>query len=189
MKNIFVVGTSGSGKSTLGEYLANNLGFRYLELDAIYWLPNWTAREAIELAQLIQAEQGKPGGLVLDGNVLSKGASIKTGDVLVFLDFSRALVVSRVLRRTLRRVLTRQVLWSGNREEAKFLFSLDPQVNPVMWAYTTHYRRRQEYLALIDSLSGVNVHHIKTKRDLKQLKQSLTINRDSSRDLKHFKNT
>ena len=173
MKSIFVVGTSGSGKSTLGQYLATKLGYRYLELDALYWLPNWTPRKASELAQLIREEQAQPGGLVLDGNVLGKGATISPGDTLVFLDFSRALIVSRVLRRTLRRIITRQELWSGNREEAKFLFSRDPELNPVLWAFTTHYRRRGEYLDLISKLDGIEVHHIKTKAQFKALKVAL----------------
>jgi adenylate kinase family enzyme len=171
MKNIFVVGTSGSGKSTLGRYLAQKLSYRYLELDSLYWLPNWTAREASELAQILEVEQSKPGGMVLDGNVLSKGAKIAPGDVLIFLDYSRALVVSRVLRRTVRRLVTREELWSGNREEARFLFSRDPDLNPVLWAYKTHFRRRDEYLTLISSLTEVKVHHIKTRRQLRMLKK------------------
>ena len=172
MENIFVVGTSGSGKSTLGKYLANKLNYRYLELDALFWLPNWTKRDSAELKSLIEAEQSKPGGLVLDGNTLSKGAVISEGDVLIFLDYSRALIVSRVLRRTIKRVLFRTELWSGNREEGKFLFSRDPDVNPVLWAFKTHYRRQAEYLQLIETLEGVRVHHIQTKRDLRKLKAS-----------------
>ena len=173
MKNIFVVGTSGSGKSTLGKYLATTHDYRYLELDAIYWLPNWTPREASELTQLIREEQAKPGGLVLDGNTLNKGATISPGDTLVFLDFSRGLIVSRVLRRTIKRIITRQELWSGNREEAKFLFSRDPELNPVLWAFTTHYRRRGEYLDLISKLEGIEVLHITTKAHLKALKAAI----------------
>jgi adenylate kinase family enzyme len=173
MKNIFVVGTSGSGKSTLGKYLATKFGYRYLELDAIYWLPNWTPREPSELAQLIREEQAKPGGLVLDGNTLNKGATISPGDTLVFLDFSRGLIVSRVLRRTLKRIITRQELWSGSREGAKFLFWRDQELTPVLWGFTTHYRRRGEYLDLIAKLNGIEVHHIKTKAQLKALKAAL----------------
>ncbi len=171
MKNIFVVGTSGSGKSTLGKYLANKLNYRYLELDAIFWLPNWTKRNEDELKTIIAFEQSQPGGLVLDGNTLSKGAAICPGDAFIFLDFSRPLIVSRVLRRTLKRVIFRTKLWSGNKEEGKFLFSRDPEINPVLWAYKTHYRRRSEYLELIQTLDGVIVHHIRSKRDLKELKQ------------------
>jgi adenylate kinase family enzyme len=171
MKNIFVVGTSGSGKSTLGKYLANRLKYRYLELDAIFWLPNWTKRSSDEVKKIIELEQSKPGGLVLDGNTLTKGAVISPADVLIFLDYSRPLIVSRVLRRTIKRVVFRTELWSGNREEGKFLFARDPEINPVLWAYKTHYRRQAEYLELIQSLEAVTVHHIRTKSDLRALKE------------------
>jgi adenylate kinase family enzyme len=172
MKNIFVVGTSGSGKSTLGRFLADKLNYRYLELDSIFWLPNWTKRDPEELKTIILQEQSKPGGLVLDGNTLNKGAIISPGDVLIFLDYSRSLIVWRVLRRTIRRVIFRTELWSGNREEVSFLFSRDPQLNPVLWAWTTHERRRREYLDLIESLNGVTVYHVQTKQALKDLTSS-----------------
>lgn len=171
MKNIFVVGISGSGKSTLGKYLAKKLDYRYLELDAIFWLPNWTKRNAAELKRMIELEQSKAGGLVLDGNTLTKGAIISPGDVLIFLDYSRALIVSRVLRRSIKRVIFRTELWSGNKERAKFLFSRDPEINPVLWAYKTHQRRQAEYLSLIQSLDGVTVHQIRTKNDLRLLRE------------------
>ena len=40
--NINVVGTSGSGKSTLARRLAHRLGLPWIELDRLYWRPNWT---------------------------------------------------------------------------------------------------------------------------------------------------
>ena len=39
--NINVVGTSGSGKSTLARRLAHRLGLPWIELDRLYWRPNW----------------------------------------------------------------------------------------------------------------------------------------------------
>ncbi len=42
--NINVVGTSGSGKSTLARRLAHRLELPWIELDRLYWRPNWQAR-------------------------------------------------------------------------------------------------------------------------------------------------
>ncbi|MBN0386682.1 (d)CMP kinase, partial [Pseudomonas aeruginosa] len=39
--NINVVGTSGSGKSTLARRLAHRLELPWIELDRLYWRPNW----------------------------------------------------------------------------------------------------------------------------------------------------
>ncbi len=38
---INVVGTSGSGKSTLARQLAERLGVPYIEMDRLYWRPEW----------------------------------------------------------------------------------------------------------------------------------------------------
>lgn len=66
---INVVGTSGSGKSTLARQLAEWLGVPYIEMDRLYWRPEWqgTPDDAF-LARLEQtlAEAGE--GWVLDGN-------------------------------------------------------------------------------------------------------------------------
>ena len=41
MKRINVVGTTGSGKSTFSRALANELGYRYIQLDELFWKPHW----------------------------------------------------------------------------------------------------------------------------------------------------
>lgn len=38
---INVVGTSGVGKSTLARRLAQELSLPYIEMDVLYWLPEW----------------------------------------------------------------------------------------------------------------------------------------------------
>jgi adenylate kinase family enzyme len=44
-KRIVVIGTTSSGKSTLAKQLAEKIGGDYIELDALYWEPNWVAAE------------------------------------------------------------------------------------------------------------------------------------------------
>ena len=39
---INVIGTSGSGKSTLAKRIAEKLDIPYIELDELFWKPNWT---------------------------------------------------------------------------------------------------------------------------------------------------
>ena len=41
MEKINVVGTSGSGKSTFSRMLAAKLSYPHLEMDAMFWKPNW----------------------------------------------------------------------------------------------------------------------------------------------------
>ncbi|HKS92649.1 MAG TPA: hypothetical protein VJQ83_12025, partial [Tepidiformaceae bacterium] len=58
-KRIVVVGPSCSGKSTLAEQLGAALDLPYVELDALFWRPNWTEPEDEEFAaQLRDATAG-----------------------------------------------------------------------------------------------------------------------------------
>ncbi len=41
MKRINVVGSSASGKSTFSKQLAMKLGVTYIEMDRLFWLPDW----------------------------------------------------------------------------------------------------------------------------------------------------
>jgi adenylate kinase family enzyme len=82
---------------------------------------------------------------VVDGNYTSRLDGVLDGvDTVVWLDYPRRLVLSRVLRRTLLRVLLRRRLWNGNRERWHNLLTTDPAKNIILWSWTRHplYRRR-----------------------------------------------
>lgn len=144
-RRIAVVGTAGSGKTTLAERLAQRLRISHVELDALHWEANWTPappnlfRERTERALSGEA-------WVTDGNY-SMVREIVWGraDTVVWLDYPLLLVLGRVIWRTLRRSITREELWSGNRESlGSAFFSRD---SIVWYALRTYSRRRREYPA------------------------------------------
>ena len=53
--------------------------------------------------------------------------------------------MSRVLRRSLRRVVTREELWNGNREHWSNLCSCNPEKSIIAWSATRHRVSRQRY--------------------------------------------
>lgn len=65
---------------------------------------------------------------------------------VVWLDYSRPLVMARIVRRTLRRMATGEELWNGNRERWQNLWDPRPHENIVLWTWTRHghYRARYE---------------------------------------------
>lgn len=173
MRQIFVVGTSGSGKSVLAKWISGNLGVNHIERDAVMWLPDWQKRNPDEEKSIILQQMQDPRGFVFDGNFLSLGITPPQESVLIFLDYSRAVVMSRIIRRTLRRAIFREKLWSGNVEDPKNMFSLDPDLNVILWSWTTHAKRRLNYEELIAGLEGVIVRRVRNNRDLKALKAEL----------------
>ncbi len=86
---INVVGTSGSGKSTLARQLAERLDVPYIEMDRLYWRPEWQGTpDGAFLARLEQTLAEAGGGWVLDGNY-SRTQPIKWREVdyILWLDY------------------------------------------------------------------------------------------------------
>lgn len=67
---------------------------------------------------------------------------------MVWLDYGRATVMARVLRRTLRRVLLRQPLWAGNRESLRR--TLFTRGSILRWSWDTFEKNRRACTRLRD---------------------------------------
>ncbi|HSK33598.1 MAG TPA: hypothetical protein VK903_08955 [Propionicimonas sp.] len=150
---IRVVGISGSGKTRLAAEIAERLGLAHLELDAVFWDAGWTFRDVGEGRELIRQFVGDhPQGWVADGNWTSRLDDLmqppEGADLVVWLDHSRWLVTSRVIRRTLRRGVTGEELWHGNRERPASWLSRDPEQNIIRYAWTAYHSTREKYLQM-----------------------------------------
>jgi adenylate kinase family enzyme len=145
VKRVSVVGTSGSGKTTFARDLAARMGVPHVELDALYHRPNWTHVDDDELARQVgEAVAGE--GWVVDGNYSRVRHIVwEAADTIVWLDYPKWLVMSRMMRRTLGRVATQRKLWHGNRERWRNLIDPNPEENIILWAWTTHGRYRCRY--------------------------------------------
>lgn len=117
MPRIIIVGTSGAGKSTLGEQAAQALGVPFLELDALFWLPNWV-QETDEVFRQKVAVAIQPDDWVAGGNYSRARDLIwRRAETLIWLDYPLRLTLWRLLQRTLTRIVTQEDLWhTGNRE-------------------------------------------------------------------------
>ena len=142
---IVVVGTSGSGKTTLAKALAAQLALPYIELDALNWQAGWRdlvrndPDEFVRRVTLAVAADA----WVVDGNYgLAREFVWRRATHLVWLDYDRAVVMYRVIRRSLVRAMLRTELWAGNRE--RWLHMLRPS-HPIRWAWSTWRRRRREF--------------------------------------------
>ena len=146
MARFVVVGTSGSGKSTFARRLAAKLHAAYVELDDLYWDANWTPRPAVEFAAAVRVAT-EADRWVVDGNysVVRDDFWPRATDV-VWLNFSRHVVFARVAGRTLRRSVTRERLWAGNRESLRKAFLSKDSI--LLWSLTTFGRNRVKYARL-----------------------------------------
>lgn len=141
-----VIGTSGAGKSTFAHAFAARLRVPHIELDALHWGPNWTPRTTAEfsssLAQAAAAERW-----VADGNyTVVRDVLWPRATHIVWLNYSRAVVFPRVIRRTLWRAVTREPMWAGNRESLRNAFLSKKSI--LLWSFTTFRKNRVKFSRL-----------------------------------------
>lgn len=147
-----VIGSGGSGKTTLAGTLARRLGVRHVELDGLYWGPGWKgAGDSPEgLARFRhRVEEATAGdGWVADGNYGSVRDMLwPRADTIVWLDYSLGLVLWRLLRRTVRRALTREELWGTNRESFRLSFLSGDSI--LLYTLKTHGTRRRRFAEIL----------------------------------------
>jgi adenylate kinase family enzyme len=148
IKRINVVGTSGSGKSTFCKKLAAIIDAPYVEMDKIYWRPNWTTWTEEEFFGKVEQELNRK-KWVLDGNYTSTTpVKWKNVQMVIWLDYSFLTVMSRSIKRTLWRAISREELWegTGNKESLSKMFSRD---SIVLWAYNTYDNNRVKYAKMM----------------------------------------
>lgn len=135
-QRIVVVGNTACGKSTLAARLAARYDLVHLELDAFAHGPAWQLTSPEHFRAAIEARMGRR-GWVCDGNYLSRTVDWlwPGADTLIWLDLPLWRTIPRLVARSLRRILTRQQLWNGNREgwsaligrHSLIAFALSPQ--------------------------------------------------------------
>ena len=147
MRRVSVVGNSGSGKSTLARELAAAFGVPYVELDGVFHQPGWVPLPEDEFRRVVAAAAAGD-GWVMDGNYSAVRPIVwARADTVVWLDLPRRTVMRQVVWRTLRRAVTRQELWNGNREPLRNFLTWVPEDSVISWAWHNHGKYRDRYAA------------------------------------------
>lgn len=148
-QRVVVLGTTGSGKTTLARAIAPLLGARHVELDALFHEPGWTPAVTGVFRARVSEAIGGADRWVTDGNYshLVPDITWAAADTVIWLDYSFARTFSRLLRRTLRRSLSGEELWNGNRERLRGQFMSRDSL--LLWAVKTHWRHRREWPVML----------------------------------------
>jgi adenylate kinase family enzyme len=170
---IAVIGNSGSGKSTLARALSARLNIPHIELDALNWRPGWrglSLEEPEEWARVV-GEAIAGDAWVTDGNY-SKGALpqiLPRATDVVWLDYSRSIIMARVLRRSVARAISGRELWpgTGNREDFRRWLQKD---HPIRWTWDTYRsgNARRETRFRSPELAHARKHRFRTPGETKR---------------------
>ena len=138
---VIVYGVTGSGKSFLARRLAERTGLPWHSIDdCIGWNPGWVGVPAEEqrarAGELCAGERW-----IIDSMYSSwRDLALSRAELVVALDYPRWLSLSRLLRRTLARCVTRRRICNGNVESVRQMFSGD---SIIRWHFKSFVRKRE----------------------------------------------
>jgi len=116
---INVVGTSGSGKSTLARRIATELALPYIEMDTLYWRPDWQGTPDDVMFARLEAALSTTPGWVLDGNYnRTRPIKWRNVDLVIWVDYGLARTLRQAVTRAVKRAWTQQELWPGTGNRA-----------------------------------------------------------------------
>jgi len=174
MRKVIIVGVAGSGKSTLAKRISKKINARHIELDSIYHQQNWQPIETEEFIKTIN-EFMENDSWVFCGNYFSRlGLEFwSKADTVIWLDYPFHTALRRVFLRTLKRGLTRQVLWNGNRESLrKNLFTKDSVIRHMLTTWRKQ-KKRYEPIFLANKLGDTTLIKFTNDSQANEFVQSL----------------
>jgi len=161
MRRISIIGNCGSGKTTLARHLSLALSIPHIEMDAVYWQPNWQPRSAEEIRESLEkAVAGEE--WIVDGNYGKlRPLYLSRATVVIWLNYSFPTTFARLWRRTLRRVFRRELLYGNNHETFRQAFC---SRQSIFWHMCkTFRRRRREYRELFNDKRYAHVRRIEIR--------------------------
>lgn len=139
-RRILVAGVAGAGKTTLAARIAAMVEAPHTEIDGLFHGPDWTPRPVFmdDVRELVSADTWTTEWQYSSARPLLA----EHADLVVWLDPPfLAVTLPRVVRRTLRRRLRREVLWNGNIEPPLHTFFTNRE-HIVRWAISTRNKHR-----------------------------------------------
>jgi adenylate kinase family enzyme len=173
-RRVVVYGPTGSGKTTVAARIAQCLGVPHIELDAIFWLPDWTKKPPDdfrgEVTALLENHQN---GWVCDGNYSRvRDIILPWADTVIWLRLPFRVTFWRVLKRTVSRAWTREPLWGTNYESWRQSFlSWD---SLLRYSITGQRRHRRGVSRSLDEVSHqAEVYELRSTREVEEFQASL----------------
>ena len=169
-KNINVVGTSASGKSTFSKALAAKLNVKYIEMDELFWKPNWQESNNSEFLPKVQAAISND-GWVLDGNY-SRTSSLKWARVhtVIWIDYSFSRTVFQAFKRAIQRIVSKREIWPNTGNVESFQKTFLSRKSIILWTLQNYHSNRKKYLGIMtsDEYSHINFVRLKSPKDAKE---------------------
>lgn len=143
-ERILIYGVTGSGKSTLAVEIGRRSGIPCHLVDELTWEPGWTEVPADVQRERISAI------CLTDRWVMDSAYGkwldlpLQRAELIVALDYPRWFSLARLLRRTARRLVTKETACNGNVETLRQALGRN---SIVRWHFSSFARKRGRILA------------------------------------------
>ena len=175
--HISIRGATGSGKTTLGHILRQRLGLPVVEMDVIYWLPNWQVKPLEQFRADVQAAlEACPQGWICVGNYSQiQDLVLAQADTVLWLRLPFRVSFWRLFKRTVARAWTQQPLWEGNPNRESWRLSFLSRDSILLFAITS---RKLHVETTLRTLSATPHHasviELRSARAVQRLLQELS---------------
>ena len=174
-RRIVVYGPTSSGKTTMARRIAQRIEVPQIELDAIFWTPNWVKKPLEEFrAEVSTILSSYTDGWVCDGNYSGvRDLVLPLADTVVWLRPPFRGAFWWLLKRTMIRLLNRELLWGTNQESWRQQFL---SRDSLLLYQMTHWRRHQKRTrqALDEIPHRASVLELRSVRDIEEFLISLS---------------
>lgn len=175
-RRIIVIGVTSAGKSTLAENLAAKLGIDFIELDALHWEPDWVDAPLEIFRQRVETATSAPAWALAGNYSAVRDLTWPRAEAVIWLDYPLPTVFWRLLTRTLRRCLKRELLWGTNRETLWKHFKLWSDDSLFHWLFKTYWRRKRQmpHFLAQPEYAHLKLFHFKTPQETENWLNSLS---------------
>jgi adenylate kinase family enzyme len=180
VSRILIYGVTGSGKTTLARRMSESTGLPWHSVDDLTWEPNWVAVPIDEQRRRIEEICAGEEWILDHAYGKWRQIPLDRAELIVALDYPRWLSLSRLIRRTLTRLVNQRTICNGNRESLRTLFSRD---SIVLWHFQSFRRKRARMRAWGGNPAGPEVHRFASPRQLEDwLRRTPLLPRRGGRD-------
>lgn len=174
MKKIIIVGTTGSGKSTFAKRLVQKLDMPYIQLDFLFWKPNWKESRDEEFFKKVEHAVDNP-CWILDGNYARTNHLTWTqADTVIWIDRSFWVTFYLLFKRALQRAISRKELWegTGNKESFFRMFSKD---SILLWLFKTYDSNILKYQARMEDpqFAHIKFYRLRSNKEIAHFLKNL----------------
>ena len=142
-----MIGTSGAGKTTFAGRWSEMTGCQRIELDELFWGPNWQMTPDELFFERVEKAIAAPCWVVAGNYTRLRPLLWNRATSIIWLDFPFPLVFWRVLKRTMTRCWTKEPILNGNRESFTNAFFKRDSI--LLWCVQTFSKNRRHYSQLV----------------------------------------